>query len=383
MVDGSLAYASSVNNVSTPSHSPNTEGSTISFRIASNNATAGQARGTLQLQVPSLNAINPLSNVASILPDGMPVTLKGVASPIPDEHIGNHVPIAMLPLNKHFPPSKGPAFLKDADDLIDTAPTGNHVPAATPPVNTDIFASSTRISVAIVKSVQSLPTLPRSSDTTLQPSKTKEKLNLPTLNTGMVLTQGVSTRSPSPGIDAQLGVVSGTQTSTENYKSQYIFPSSHTLIFDPTTTRGFVSSTSAQNIPSSITQVLRDSSSTSSLLFHPTATPSIPNQPSPFTISGQTVTANSLSQYAIDNQTLTPGGAITVSGTKISLAPNASDLIVGTSTKASGPSATAKLSPGPKGTEVQQFTGYALGARDGLWSSSMMMLVSFVLLLWL
>ena len=328
MVDSSLAYASLVNNMLTPSQ-----------RIASNNATASQAQGTPQLQAPSADGRYQVLMT--------PATLKGAAFLIPDDH------------------------------------PGSHVPAATPPLTTDIPKSSTGISVGIVETVQPLPNIPKNSGTTLQPSSTKERLKLPFPDIKMILTQVVNAKSPSPGIDAQLGLISDTQTSTADYKSQYTLFSSHTPILDPTTTRGFVTVTGAQKLPISTTQVLPDSGSTSSLLFHPTATPSISNQPSTLTISGQTVTANSLGQYSIDNQILTPGGAITVSGTKISLAPNASDLIIGTSMEALGPSVSAYLGPGPKGTEVQQFTGYALGARDGLWSSSMMLLVSFVLLLWL
>ena len=56
------------------------------------------------------------------------------------------------------------------------------------------------------------------------------------------------------------------------------------------------------------------------------------------TINNQPVTANSASEYIIQGQTLIPGGpAITVSGTPISLAPSASDVVVGSSTEALGP----------------------------------------------
>ena len=49
------------------------------------------------------------------------------------------------------------------------------------------------------------------------------------------------------------------------------------------------------------------------------------------TISGQTFTANLASGFVIDDQTLTPGGVITVSGTRISLATT--DVVIGTSTE--------------------------------------------------
>ena len=49
------------------------------------------------------------------------------------------------------------------------------------------------------------------------------------------------------------------------------------------------------------------------------------------TFADQTFTANSASDFVIDGQTLTPGGVITVSGTRISLAQT--DVVVGTSTE--------------------------------------------------
>lgn len=53
----------------------------------------------------------------------------------------------------------------------------------------------------------------------------------------------------------------------------------------------------------------------------------------PLTVDSQIVTANSQSQYVVGSQTLTPGGTIVVSDTPISLAPNATQLVVGTSTQ--------------------------------------------------
>lgn len=50
------------------------------------------------------------------------------------------------------------------------------------------------------------------------------------------------------------------------------------------------------------------------------------------TFSGQVHTADSLIGFAFAGQTLTPGGAITVDGTPISLAPAATHAVVGTST---------------------------------------------------
>ena len=50
------------------------------------------------------------------------------------------------------------------------------------------------------------------------------------------------------------------------------------------------------------------------------------------TFGGSTITENSLSQFVVAGQTLSPGSAVTVSGTVISLAPGASSVVVGGST---------------------------------------------------
>lgn len=57
----------------------------------------------------------------------------------------------------------------------------------------------------------------------------------------------------------------------------------------------------------------------------------------PLLIASKTYSANSASQYMIASQTLTPNGKIVVSGTTISLLPSASALIIGSTTKALKP----------------------------------------------
>jgi hypothetical protein len=53
------------------------------------------------------------------------------------------------------------------------------------------------------------------------------------------------------------------------------------------------------------------------------------------TLAGATATLNSASEYVVEGQTLTPGGsAITVSGTRISLAPHATAVVIGSTTSA-------------------------------------------------
>ena len=68
--------------------------------------------------------------------------------------------------------------------------------------------------------------------------------------------------------------------------------------------------------------------------------------PPPITFDSQTFTANALSSYIIDSQTLIPGGpAITISGTRLSLAADGLNAIVGTSTSTLLPSPRPTFPP--------------------------------------
>ena len=100
-------------------------------------------------------------------------------------------------------------------------------------------------------------------------------------------------------------------------------------------------------------------------------------------LSAPTLTSNSLAEYNIDGQTLTPGDAITVSGTTISLASDGSDVVVGTKTEAPGAYITAGFRPGSNGTAVQKFQGKGLGTRDGLRCSLMVLFAGLTVVLWL
>ncbi|KAL8825308.1 MAG: hypothetical protein Q9191_004491 [Dirinaria sp. TL-2023a] len=61
-----------------------------------------------------------------------------------------------------------------------------------------------------------------------------------------------------------------------------------------------------------------------------------PGQVPVMTIAGSTYTANSASAFVISGQTLTPGGQLTIAGTTISLGPSASVVVVDGSTEAVG-----------------------------------------------
>ena len=68
--------------------------------------------------------------------------------------------------------------------------------------------------------------------------------------------------------------------------------------------------------------------------------------PPAITIGSQTITANPADQYIVDRQTLTPGGVITVAGTRISLTPDETAVVVGSSTEVLGGSASASATAG-------------------------------------
>ena len=95
-----------------------------------------------------------------------------------------------------------------------------------------------------------------------------------------------------------------------------------------------VSGTALSEAPSGSGIVVVGSST--QVLGHASST--ITNAPV-MTFNGQTYTANAASQFVVNGQTLTPGGMIMVSGTPISEAVGASDVVIGSSTEALGTAA--------------------------------------------
>lgn len=77
-------------------------------------------------------------------------------------------------------------------------------------------------------------------------------------------------------------------------------------------------------------------------------------QAATLTINGVTATANSASNYVVETQTLRPGGpAITVSGTRISLASDAAAVVIGSQTSVlSGAKGTYAADPAPQHTDA-------------------------------
>ena len=129
------------------------------------------------------------------------------------------------------------------------------------------------------------------------------------------------TRPPPP-------LTFGSQTFTTNAAGAYVIAGKTLIPGGPAIT---VSGTPIRLAPGA-TQVTIGSS-TSDL------SPAI--TPPPLTFDSQTYTADINSKYIIDGQTLTPGGpAITVSGTRLSLAPSATQVVIGSSTKDLAPAIT-------------------------------------------
>ena len=154
----------------------------------------------------------------------------------------------------------------------------------------------------------------------------------------------------------------GIQTVTANSLNQYI-------IGGQTLTPGGVLTLSGTRISLSPDETaVIVGSSTESLVITP---------PPDLTIGSQTITANSLDQYIIGGQTLTPGGVITVSGTRVSLATDETALVVGTSTEILG-QATDKAGVESNGTQGPlAFTG----SGGSTHSQSVLLLEAFAVFL--
>ncbi|KAL6719328.1 hypothetical protein ACLMJK_003567 [Lecanora helva] len=134
-----------------------------------------------------------------------------------------------------------------------------------------------------------------------------------------ITTTSALTASPqNPDITSPPTLTIGGQTVLANPLGQYI-------INDQTLTPGGIVTISRTRISLSPDEASLVVGSSVELLSASTAPV--------LTIGSQTITANSLGQYIIDGQTLSAGGVITVSGTRISLTPDKTAAVIGTSTE--------------------------------------------------
>jgi len=134
----------------------------------------------------------------------------------------------------------------------------------------------------------------------------------------------ISITGPSP---AQLTI--GTTTITANSASAYVigtqtlFPGGSVVAVSGTTL----------SLATSATALVVNGHTSTLIYLAPSDLSALP----PLIHDSSTLTANAASAYVIGTQTLSPGGpAITVSGTPLSLAPEGTALVVGTSTAAAG-----------------------------------------------
>ena len=208
------------------------------------------------------------------------------------------------------------------------------------------------------------------------------KRSIPQIPNGKSIpAEGIKSTTPSPPLITLPDLFLSGQIITANSKDKYVFPLGQTHTLGSTDILDSGATASVLGLQNSGTQILLVSDPKTSLLSNPTITPEpSPNLPPP-TISGHTTTPDSMGRYSIDRHNLTPDGAVTISSTTISLAPSESAIVAGTSTRPLTPSITASIGSSPNGTEVQKSAGNAVGARDELWSSSILLLVAFALLL--
>ena len=285
------------------------------------------------------------------------------------------------------------------------APASALVPACQNPDNTPTSSTSISIDVndrTISPSthsdyMESVHTLVKSPSTAPTLGTSAAGLEIQTSEDKAALTYSASRTISPPAIGIQTSLGFGTQTITANSKSQNNFDSGRTLSSGLETSSAgsefqpFSSKTTPMNFPNTSTAgaesiipfISGSDTSLSSLLSPATAAPALPATPATLTIGGNAMTANTFAHFNINNQTHRPDSAITASDTMISLTPDQSDVVVRTHTGVSGANFTADLASGPKTTGAQIFKGTAVGAKDELCNSSMVMLIVIAILLWL
>ena len=324
--------------------------------------------------------------------------------------------------------------LGSSSGIITPTATQSSRIATTSPLTTDPPASSNSIPLSThgntntpdvqSQNTVSIPGPAKGSSATPRPSTTTNMADIQNAKSNIAPVHSNIISSPFSAIASKPDLTPSTGTITANSKSQASSPFSQALAFDstilvaakpasskipPLLTIGgktvTANSLSQYNIDGQILTpggIVTVSSTVISLasddieaiigtkteVLHPYSAGGFRSEPAatsrPGLILGtQTLTSNSLGQYNIDGQTLTPGNAITISGTTVSLAPDGSDVVVGTKTEALGASITAGLHPSSNGTAVQGFQGKALGVGDRLWSSMMVVLAGFAVPLWL
>ena len=248
------------------------------------------------------------------------------------------------------------------------------VPAAAAKAQANVIITSTNAQGSIVITTSQVPGVIVTS-TNAQGSQV--------VTTIPVVSPQVQNNTPLP-----TPVVVDGYTLTTDSKSQYVIAGQTLSVNKPIVLGSGASTTPVLLQASGIHPVLIIGSSTTTLNLPsstPTPTPTATatataTTPPAITIGTQAITANSQGQYVVGSQTLTaggeiivggttaPGGTTAIGGTTVSLAPSATQAVVGTSTEGLAPYIAGGLGPsGPNGTAAVQFLGGAGGKYVRCW----------------
>ncbi len=325
--------------------------------------TNSPTQSALHHQGPSFTAVNVPKTALDALP--IPLVPDIATQQRPDDAVA--AKDLLDPTTQSFQIATTSLSTTNTDTSITMIPVGNG------PEIADQTARSL--------SVQSAPKVAKVSSSTLQPSTTTARSILKTPSKIALPHYDINTPMSTLPIEARPGFLSNTHTITLNSRSQDIFSSSQTLSPNTTVALGSGIPLIVLFIQTSGTQALPVSVSSIPLSSYASITPKSSKKTIQLIKSEETMKANSLGQFHNNTQTLTPGSFITISGSTISLAPGKSAIVVGTSTRPLTPSVAASIGSSPNGTEVQKFANNGVGARDELWSSSILLLVAFAVLL--
>ena len=266
------------------------------------------------------------------------------------------------PLTTDFSPSgTHNAFSPTATALPPPNAQGSQSPATSPGKDSNTASkadSSVLLPLVVVQTSNALDT---QSATT---SMNKEKQ---TASSATVPFSQISTTRPPLQKGTQ--ILSAKSQNHHILSHQTLIPDQPlTLSSDTATTRILLKTSNSHTVlvigSSTSTLVITPSTAaaSSSAFSSPVTSISLP----PLVIGTQTISANSQNEYAIGDQTLKPGGAITASGTTISLASSPTQLVVGTTTEGFGWYIMSGLGAGPSTSASASHTGTPLtGAAVG------------------
>lgn len=177
-------------------------------------------------------------------------------------------------------------------------------------------------------------TLAAGSEITLIFGTSSAVVALQTSNSQTYLVVGTSSSALPEQIKATISavpIIVGTNTIQPDASSKYVI-SGQTLTAGSEITLVSGSSTAIIALQTSDSHTYLVVGTSTSILSAQTASLGSIQIPE-FTIGSSVVTPNSASEYVVASQTLRPGAAITVSGSVISLASHATEIVIGTSTQ--------------------------------------------------